>query len=244
MKYIEIVLNFLNTYSVIILPALFGFTLIFATANWAIDVYRKQNKKIALCARCVTSFPHKTGVYVNLLPEDYRRQWRAYVNSGADKPSLVFEFVKIKRKIRLLWLFVSVAAVSAAYIAVYFTVGRYVSYLVFQAVLWLTFAVILLVNRLIGRSNERRAKQLFGKLVAQLNRNACDKNGGNTVQETVERIDQLGKQGVTDTAIAQASQLLRDKGLEAPRTVEQQRQLNRALNGLLQAYAHNAPQTV
>lgn len=244
MNYIETVLNFLNNYSIFILPALCVLTLLFAIVNWASNAYRRQNKKIALCARCIASFPQKTGVYVNVLPEDYRRQWRAYVNSGTAKPSTVFEFVKRKTKIRLLWLYIAVAIVSGAYIAVYFATAHNVTYLVFQAVLWLSFGLILFVNGVIKRNDERQAKQLFGRLVSQLNRNACANDGGNTVQQTVDSLKQLGKNGVTDTEILQASKLLRDKGLETPRTTDQQRQLNNALNALLQAYARNAPKPV
>lgn len=240
MNYFYYVLIFLNSYSMIILPSLFALVLLFGIVNWASNVYRKQNKQIALTTRYVTSYPHKTALYVNFLPEDYRRQWRAYVNSGASKPSLVFEFVKKKQKTHLIWLFVLTALASSAYIVAFiFDITR-VSYVVFQVALWLAFGLAVVANKAVNKRNEKQAKQLFGKLVSQLNRNTYGEKGNTVVHDTVKQLNQLTKNGVDDATLSKASQLLNSNGLNAERSVEDQRKLNTALNSLLQAYARNA----
>lgn len=240
MIYFYQVLIFLNSYSVIILPSLFALVLLFGVVNWASNVYRKQNKQIALTTRCVSSFPHKTALYVNCLPEDYRRQWRAYVNSGASKPSMVFEFVKKKQKTHLIWLFVLTALASSLFIVAFAYDVTRVSYIVFQVALWLAFGLTIVANRAVNKRNEKQAKQLFGRLVSQLNRNTEGEQGNTLVENTVKQLQQLTKKGVDDATLGKASEILNKQGLNTQRTVDEQRKLNTALNSLLQAYAKNA----
>lgn len=240
MIYFYNVLNFLNDYSVFVLPSLFALLLLFGVSNWISNVYRKQNRQIALTTRCLTSFPHKTALYVNCLPEDYRRQWRAYVNSGASKPSLVFEFIKKKQKTHLIWLFVLTAIASSLYIVAFSYDVTRVSYVLFQVVLWLGFGLTIVANNAVNKRNEREAKQLFGRLVSQLNRNTEGESGNTVVEDTVKQINKLTKNGVNDATLGKASELLNSKGLNVSRSVDEQRKLNTALNSLLQAYAKNA----
>ena len=241
MEYINVVFNFLNQYSMYVWPSIALALLIFGVANWDSNVYRKQNRKFAFCSRVVASYPDKVALYANLLPEEYRRQWRAFVNSGANKPSDVFEFVRLKQKTRLVWLMVVAAICSTLYVAVFATTNRQIGYIVFQVAFWLAFGLIIVANKAIHRKNERRAKQLFGKLVALLNRAAAlPQSDDAIIEETVQKLNTLKKNQVTDVVIGQASELLRGKGLEGKRSVEQQRKLNTALNGLLQAYARTS----
>ena len=242
MEYINVILNYLNDYCLYVLPAIAVLLFIFGIVNWASNVYHRQNKKIAYCSRIVASYPDKVGLYANLLPETYRRQWRAFVNSGAEKPSNVFEFVPLRGKIHLSWLIVITAIVSSLYVAVFVLVSAQIGYLLYQVAFWLAFGLIIVANNAIRRKNERRAKQIFGKLVSLLNRAASlPKSDDAIIEETVQKLNNLKKNEVTDVVIGEASALLRGKGLEGTRSVEQQRKLNTALNGLLQAYARNAP---
>ena len=242
MEYINVVLNFLNQYCLIILPCLAALLILFGIVNWASNVYRKQNKKMAYCSRIVSAYPDKVVLYANLLPEDYRRQWRAFVNSGTEKPSDVFEFVRLRPKMHLVWCVVVAALVSSLYVAVFVLTSRQIGYVLFQVAFWLAFGLIIVANKGIRRRNERHAKQQFGKLVSLLNRSAAlPKSDDMIIEETVQKLNNLKKNEVTDVVIGQASQLLRGKGLDGPRSVEQQRKLNTALNGLLQAYARTSP---
>lgn len=238
MQYINVVLNFLNQYYLYFLPAIGAMLLIFAIANWASNVYGKQNRKIAFCTRAVAAYPDKVALYANLLTENYRRQWRAFVNSGAKKPSDVFEFVRLRSKTHLAWLMVIAAVCSSLYVAVYFLTSKQIGYLLFQVAFWLAFGLIIVATNAIRRRNEKRAKQIFGKMVSLLNSAASlPKSGDTIIEETVQKLNSLKKNEVTDVVIGQASELLRNKGLDGNRSVEQQRKLNVALNGLLQAYA-------
>ena len=242
MKYINVVLNFLDAYSLYVLPSVAALLIIFGVVNLSCNVYRKQSKKIAFCSRIIASYPNKVALYANILPEDYRRQWRAFVNSGAQKPSSVFEFVRLRPRTRLVWLMVVAAVCSSCYVAVFFLTSSQVGYLVFQVAFWLAFGLVTVGIKATRRSNEKRAKKGFGKLVAILNSAASlPKSDDAIIEETVQKLNTMKKNEVNDVVLGQASVLLRGKGLEGTRSVEQQRKLNTALNGLLQAYARRSP---
>ena len=237
MDYINTVLNFLNAHSIIILPVLFATVFLYGLANWLTNPYRKQNKKLTACFRGVFSHPHKVTRYAEKLPEVYRRQWRVVVNCGA-KPSVVFEFIPKRKRSHLLWLFILAAVVSATYVAVFFMTERYFSYLVFQVVFWLAFGLVIVANKAVKIRQERHARKVFARLVTQFNR--CAPIKSDVVEDTVKQLQQLNKHEVNDVIVGKASELLRNKGLDTNRSVDQQRRLNSALNGLLQAYSRNA----
>lgn len=239
MSYIFKALHLLNDYSLLILPALFALLHVCATVNWLSNPYRKQNKRILACNRSVHAYPDRAPTYVYTLPDEYRRQWRAFVNSGVDKPSLVFEFVPKRKKIRLLWLFILSTVVCSLYVVVFALTEQNVAYLLFQVVYMMTFGLIMIVNKVVAMRYERHAKQLFAQFVTTLSR-VTPKNDGAVVEETVRQLKRLNRQEVNDAVVGKASEILHNKGLETNRTVEQQRKLNHALNGLLQAYAKGA----
>ena len=234
MYYINTVLNFLNVYSIIILPILFAVVIVYGIANFIANPYRKQNKKLTTCYKGICAYPDGVVKYAEKLPEDYRRQWRTVINCEA-KPSLAFEFVTKRKRSHLLWLFVLAAIVSASYVAVFFVTKRYFSYLVFQVVFWLTFGLITVANKAVKRKQEKYARKVFAKLVTQINR--CAPIKSRLVQDTIKQLQQLNRHEVNDEIVGKASELLRSKGLETNRTVDEQRKINSALNGLLQAYS-------
>lgn len=115
-----IFLEFITQYYLILMPVLFGLLLVFAVVNWIYDPYRKQNRKIDSCRQKISSYPEKIATYIPLLPQEYQRQWRAYINTKAEKPSLTLEFVKSRCGI-LLWRLVVITAVAvSSYILAYF----------------------------------------------------------------------------------------------------------------------------
>lgn len=237
MNYIKALLEFITQYDYIILPTISAALLLFCLTNFCKNVYRKQNGKIIAVTRRVCSYPHKTATYANNLPQEYKRQWRAYVNSEAKQPSLVFEFVQQKNRLRLTRLFALAAVISSCYLAAFaFDTARH-DYLIFQIVFWLAFGLIMVTDKLLFARNERKAKQIFARLVNELNR-ALKKEQSKDEQfdETLKQIRGLAKCDATNVVFDRASQLLRDKGLNSDRTVSQQRKLNSALNGLLQSY--------
>ena len=87
-----------------------------------------------------------------------------------------------------------------------------------------------MVNKLIAKRKEYKAKQIFAKLVAELNRSAeYTADNSEQVEATVKKLQQLNKCEVTGAVLTRASELLRGKGLDTNRSVAQQRKLNLAL---------------
>lgn len=237
------IVRFFTDYDFLILPATFLVVWVFGLVNWGKNVYRRQNKQLELCRANAASNPKFVGVYVARIPEDYRRQWRAYVNSNAARPSQVFEFVPRKNYVKAPWIFVVSAVVSLIYAAIFVTdLGAHRDYLVFQVAFWLAFVVVMIVDSLIFDRKQRRARQIFGKFVAQLN--AITPKGAALWDKTAsQKINVLKKHDVSEFSLDKAAEILRENGLENVRTVEEQRDINTALNGLLQAYANSAPKS-
>lgn len=242
MNHIYTIIQFLTQYDYVILPAISGILLLFAIVNFCKNVYRKQNGKITAVTRKVCSFPHKTEQYANGLPKVYRRQWRAYVNSKAKQPSLVFEFAPISNKVYLLRPVILAAIISSLYIAIFALNTAHIDYLIFQIVFWLAFTLVLVADRAIYKCHERKARNIFARFVNELNRTASkEQTKEERFDETVKQLKQLQRCEPSNAIFDKAADLLRDKGLHADRTVEEQRKLNGAINGLLQSYTkHNA----
>ena len=232
-------ISFLTAYDVYVLSALFALTWLFGTINWCKNPYRKQNKKLNFCRNKIVINPKFAGLYLAYAPENYCRQWRAYVNSGAERPSLVFEFVPRKNRLLLLPLFICLAVASSLYIVLFALDVSHREYLVFQVAFWLSFAVVLIVDKILFAKKEKFARQTFGKFVCQLNavRDIPQKQDATKI---VKRLAEISKNEAGAVALQKASETLRASGLESPRSVEEQRQINNALNGLLQAYSKKA----
>ncbi len=232
------ILYFLDQNSAAFLLASLALSVLFGVVNWLYDPYRKQNKRMRTCTSALRAYPARASLHVTRLTEDYRRQWRAFVNSGTDKPAHVFEFVPKRKRVIALWMIVTASIVTTAYVAVFVMVARNFLYLTAQVIYWLAFLLIFFADKAIYRKQTRRAKQFFAQFVAQLTRVTPPKPSA-VVEDTVSALHKLNRGEVTDETIGRASELLQKKGLDEHRTVEQQRQINVALNGLLQAYARS-----
>ena len=237
MSYFETVVNFLTTYDYAILIVAFAFVWVFGVVNFCRNPYRKLVKQLNRCHRKLLQGKNLADVCADA-PVEYRRQWRAYANGGAERPSLVFEFVPAKKKATLVWLFVLSAVVSTVYLALFVLDTTHFLYVVYQVAFWLSFVIVTCISKAIFAKHEKRARQTFGKFVACLNAAIPAKQPQAKV--VVDKIDSLKKTDVDGATLQQASEILHQYGLENERTVEQQRQINQALNGLLQSYARNA----
>lgn len=237
--FVQEMVFYMTAYDVYILSALFVAVWVFGVANWCKNPYRKQNKKLNVCRNKIVANPKLTWLYMASVTKEYCRQWRAYVNSGAERPSIVFEFVPRKNRLLLLSTFIFCAIVSTAYVVLFALDTSHREYVVFQAAFWLAFAVVLIVNKVIFAKREKRARQIFGKFVKQLNATR-DIAQGEDATNVTKRLAEISKQETGKTALQKASEVLRAGGLENTRTAEQQRQINHALNGLLQAYSRSA----
>lgn len=240
MNYINIVINFFTLYDFIILPAISGALTLFCLANFCKNVYARQNKKLLSIARKICSYPHKTEQYANTLPKEYKRQWRAYLNSNAKQPSLMFEFVPFKNRLYLLRLVILAAITCSVYIVAFILDTTRTDYLIFQIVFWLAFTLVIIADYQLAKLHERKAKRIFARLVSELNKNlATEQVKEENLDDTIKQIRNLSECEPTNAVFDRASQLLHEKGLNGERTVEQQRKLNNALNGLLQSYTKN-----
>ena len=244
MSYITATIDFLIAYDVFILPAAFALVWIFGIINFSKNAYRKQNKKINAVRYKLLRNNCQVSAVMNSAPEEYRRQWRAFVGSGAQKPSQTFEFVPVKNRKTGIALLILGALISCAYLAIFITDISRREYLVFQIAFWLAFLLVLIINKIVFKRKEKRARQTFGKFVAQLNAVVAMKGRDTAVEQppkqtVAQQIQTVKKQNTGNEALHKASQILRQSGLNATRTAYEQRQINYALYGLLQAYSRH-----
>lgn len=236
-----VIIDLFVEYATYVIPAIFGVLVLFALVNWLTNPYRKQNGKIERCRKKIVSYPENINKYVTLLPAEYQRQWRAYQNTAAERPSLVFEFVRRKNTLHLLRLWLLTAIMLAAYAVAFVFYGGW-EYVVCQVVFYVAFDLIVLINYFIYNRYEKTARKVFARFVADLNSVASKscKEIADNFTKTVKEINELNKGEVTKGTLNKASEILHNKGLENNRTAQEQRKLNTALNGLLQAYSRNA----
>lgn len=239
MNYIKIFLDFITLYDYIFLPVIAFALALFCIVNFCKNLYHKQNRRIMSVTRKICSYPHKADVYANGLPQEYKRQWRAYRNSEAKQPSLIFEFAPIKNRIYCLRLLILAAILSNCYLVAFiFDLSRH-DYLIFQIVFGLAFTLTMIADRLLFKCRESKAKKIFARLINELNRALTkEQTSEEKMDDTLQQIRQLGKCEPTNAVFTRAAELLHNKGLNSgDRTVSQQRKLNNALNGLLQSYS-------
>lgn len=233
-------LQFFNTYSDFFAAGMFLSLCFVAIANWTYNPYAWQNRRLDNCSRVMTLRPEHVFDQPKLLSGDYRRQWRAYLNSHADKPSAVFEFVPKRHRVLCVRLLVLSTAVAVCF-AVSFAFSLTASDILVFAVYALSLIVVLLLSRAFFLARERRAKRKFGKFVALLNkRNANCVPPASNLSEDITKINRLARTQPDDEALDKVAEILRKNGLDKTRTVEEQRKLNNAVNALLLAYADRA----
>lgn len=234
MKIVYLVLDFFVKYDYVLLPLLLIGVGIFAVANWLVNVYAKQNRKFVHCRKQIVADSTHLAKHVRNLPSEYRRQYRAYVNSGAELPGQTFEFVPLRNKLVLIRFFVLLAVLTGIYIVAY-GFGKVDGwYLLYVVSFWLAFVVALLINRGIFVCQQKHARRIFGEFVATLNKYVA--MAQQPTQTTLQQLNTLKREPCCDETLSRCVELLRDN-LAEDRPVEEQRQVNRALNSLLQSYA-------
>lgn len=230
-------LQFFNTYSDFFVIGMFLSLIFVAIVNWTYNPYCRQNRRLDKCSRVMTLRPEHVFDQPKLLSGDYRRQWRAYLNSHADKPSAVFEFVPKRHRVLCVRLLVLSTAVAVCF-AVSFAFSLTTSDILVFAVYALSLIVVLLLSRAFFLARERRAKRKFGKFVALLNkRNANCVPPASNLTEDILTINGLARKQPDDETLDRVAEILHKNGLDNTRTVEEQRKLNNAVNALLLAYS-------
>lgn len=238
MRFLQQAVDFVTANDVAVMIGAFVLLILWAIGNVLPNVYRKQVAAMEKCRRLIIADPDKTALHVRFLPDEYRRQWRAFVRTKAEKPSLAFEFVRLHRRWQLWGLFGLAVFCSAFLFGLFVPDESNTSYVVFQIAFGNAVALSFVIICAIDARKERLARFAFGRLVAELNKhldlNAAEKQD---FEDTVRRINDLNRIPVTQNTLGRAAEILKTKGLDENRTASQQRKLNLALNSLLQAYA-------
>lgn len=161
-------LYFLLNYKTNLLLAMFGILSLTAFVNFARNPYGKQNTKLKGFNKKILKRPSSVVTEIHLLPKDYQRQWRAYVNSGCKKPSAVFEFVKLPTPY-LLWFAHFVATATSIFYLIVAILLNYSSLFTTQIVFLLLSILLLIVKKAIDQINLAHARKVFGKFLHDLN---------------------------------------------------------------------------
>lgn len=178
-------LYFLLNYKTFVLIAMFGILSITALVNFVYNPYGKQNAKLKRFNKKMLKYPSSVVTEIHLLPKEYQRQWRAYVNSGCNKPSTVFEFVKLPTPY-LLWFAHFVATATSTFYFVVAILLNYSSLFTTQIVFLLLSAIVLIVKKIIDQINLAHARKIFGKFLHDLNRITQLYKNTNQQQNSVE----------------------------------------------------------
>lgn len=238
MKVLEWLMAFVVKNDVAVMIGAFVLLIVWDIGNILPNIYRKQIAAMEKCRRLIIADSDKTALHVRFLPDEYRRQWRAFVRTKAEKPSLAFEFVRLHRRWQLWGLFGLAVFCSAFLFGLYVPEESNESYVVFQIAFGNAVALSFVIICAINAKRERFARFAFGRLVAELNKHldlqSAEKQD---FEDTVRRINDLNRMPVTQNTLGRAAEILKTKGLDENRTASQQRKLNLALNSLLQAYA-------
>ena len=271
-------LYFLLTYHDQVFLAMFAMLTLVALVNFAHNPYARQNIALRRFNKKTLHSPSSIVWETKQLPANYQRQWRAFVNSGCAKPSVVFEFVKLPQRY-LLWFAHFVAfAVCVAYFVLAIALDSQEIFAT-QVAFVLSSALVVLLTKLIGLINLSHARKVFGRFLRDLNI-VVDivKSDKSCVQQPTTHVDISGAPNAQSTDVSaritpqsatanppqtdklpttqpadvaptleqqfcknrgdvveKAVQILQQNGLDSPRTIEEQRKLNVALNNLLQA---------
>ena len=245
MNYIYQFFYFLKTYDNFVMPILFLLVVAFGLVNWLCNPYRRQNKKFAKCTEKLLHPNTCNEQSLRILPKEYQRQWRAFVRSGASKPSQTLEFVPCKNPRRFLLVIVLGGLLSVGYGVLFFEDFSNTSYAWFVAVFAISLALVLIVNAQINYLNKKHAQQRFAKFVLQLNKSVMSEHFSlsakrKAVDHAISVIERNKSCAEKQQIVQSVADVLREKGLNGVRTADEQRRINQAINNLLQTYARQS----
>ena len=245
MNYIYQFFYFLKTYDNFVMPILFLLVVAFGLVNWLCNPYRRQNKKFAKCTEKLLHPNTCNEQSLRILPKEYQRQWRAFVRSGASKPSQTMEFVPCKNPLRFLLVIVLGGLLSVGYGVLFFEDFSNTSYAWFVAVFAISLALVLIVNAQINYLNKKHAQQRFAKFVLQLNKSVMGEEFSlsakrKAVDHAISVIERNKSCAEKQQIVQSVADVLREKGLNGVRTADEQRRINQAINNLLQTYARQS----
>lgn len=204
---------------------------LFLVINLLYNPYKKDNKALIKCTKLLqkSNMPDELGKH---LTQTYRFQWRLFQTSDAKRPSQVFSFYKHAFGTK----FVVTYALSCTSVTLFALCGlhfhRFWPMLVY-AIFTLASALVFVILARRKRKITQKSQRIFARFVVMLNQRF-----EKPIIDTAQKLDEL-KENLHDDTLEKASGVLRENGLESERTADEQRKVNVALNGLLQAYARS-----
>jgi hypothetical protein len=216
------------------------------------NAYRNVNRQVAHAKKFLRLYLSKNRLVKvgGVIPPAYKHQWKIYTYTAGVKPSEVLTFNKQKQTSPLFWVNIACLAVAAFYVACYFVNMAYYRVIAYAVCYALCFALLTCLVAVIKRLREKTAYKTFYSFLMMLDccfnrgyRAAADEDvteeTKEAVRDTISQIDIIRGAGGPNV-LARVSEVLREKGLDTDRSVDEQKLLNAALNGLLQSMANQA----
>lgn len=227
--------DFLANWECIFLLLSFVFLLIFLAQNWLTNVYAKQNKQLAIIRDKLISYPTQADSIMKQAPYCYQVQWHIFKRTNVDHPAIVFEFFKYAFSVKGIFLASVSTLISLAYFIGFCLDTTQVAYLLFFAFTLLFIVMVILVSLVFYTYRTRKAQRTFAEFLLELNKTIILPT--KTTYNTVQKLTNLQRLEPTSSVMQRAAEILQQRGINSTRTTEEQRQINIAINGLLQAYS-------
>lgn len=220
---------------------------VFGVVNFSTDPYRKDSKKIIRATKLLGKDKESFG-FVAELPYQYRYMWQVFALGKNVYPRDVFRFVKNKQRrygialtaaAVIFSLIIAVASVARGNIDPWLICGG--------AGFAVCFGAFLVGIKLKESAQVKRASLLLARFICCMDA-VFGKNDGqvkavgeideNATNELIDKIKFLRENGLPCVNAQKIASLLSTEKLSQPRTVEQQKKLNAALNGLVQVMSY------
>ena len=239
---LALALKFVTEYYVYFFCGILLALILFLILSIGTDAYGKDLKKILKATKILGQT--KDAAFADSLPLEYRFMWQTYATGANILPRDIFRFVKKKQRKR--GVISAVAAVVFAMALAVFNValGSFDTFVIFGAAFSaLFFGASLLWVNFIFSLREKKITLSVAKLVGYMDAVFGKNNGELTAdgeidekatEELIEKIEFLREGGVPQFNAQKIASLLSAEKLSQKRTVEQQKKLNEALNGLVQ----------
>lgn len=230
-------------------PFAFGACLLLILMFFAVNsrsVYASLNKRTAKCARRLKKPAKRKGVVGEAypVPQEYYEQFESYKKSVGRFPSEFLKFSSKKQRLPFFVLNIIILTVLLAFAGLCVFRNENLLLILTPVGLSVLFVMLAIAVKYIRKGNMAKAKKIFfnfcklldfyyGKdffLYSDLQEAADNKK----VDMIVSKIDFLTRGGIEGDIAKKLASLLNDEELKRPRTVEQQKKLNLALNRLVQ----------
>lgn len=230
-------------------PVALGVSLLLIVLFFAINsrsVYASLNRRTAGCARRLKKTrKQKEGRKApSPVPAEYRAQFESYKKSVDSYPSEFLRFSIRRQRLVLFVLNTVVLVALLAFAGINVFYGQNLLLILAPVGLTVLFVLLSVGVKFIRKGNRARAQKVFFNFCKLLDfyygkdffleTALPDFSTSNKIDRTVSKIEFLTRNGLDGGLARKLTSLLDDEELKRPRTVEQQRKLNAALNKLVQ----------